>query len=41
MKKLHFIFLFLTVFSFLYGCGIKSDLRHPNGDDFPRQYPVN
>jgi predicted small lipoprotein YifL len=21
-------------------CGVKSDLQHPNGDQFPRSYPT-
>jgi len=41
MKKI--ILLILLVFAAGYmmaGCGVKSDLDHPNRGDFPRNYPV-
>jgi len=37
MKK---TILFLMLIIILAACGVKSELRHPNGGDFPRNYPT-
>ncbi|MCL1892574.1 MAG: lipoprotein [Alphaproteobacteria bacterium] len=37
MKK---IILFMMLAIMLGACGVKSDLQHPSGKDFPRNYPT-
>ncbi|MGI5846018.1 MAG: LPS translocon maturation chaperone LptM [Alphaproteobacteria bacterium] len=34
------ISLFLILIITLAACGVKSDLQHPNGNQFPRTYPT-
>jgi len=37
MKK---VIIFAVLTMMLGACGVKSDLQHPNGANFPRNYPV-
>ena len=37
MKKFTLLFVLCSL---LAACGVKSDLGHPNGKEFPRNYPV-
>ncbi|MCL2749100.1 MAG: lipoprotein [Alphaproteobacteria bacterium] len=39
MKKVILLFVFSAMVA-LTACGVKSDLEHPNGANFPRNYPV-
>ena len=41
MKKIQLFMLYALCFMLLSACGVKSDLNHPNGDKFPRNYPVS
>ncbi|MCL1902353.1 MAG: lipoprotein [Alphaproteobacteria bacterium] len=39
MRKITLLFALCSLL-FVAGCGVKSDLDHPNGKNFPRNYPV-
>jgi hypothetical protein len=39
-KKLKKIVLLFVLGIIVAGCGVKSDLQHPGGDAFPRNYPT-